>query len=61
MNASIRKFFAEEDGVSALEYGILACVVAAALVTTFKQGLTNVFTTVMSAVTTAVGTATSST
>lgn len=28
MNASIRKFLKEEDGVTALEYGLLAAVIA---------------------------------
>jgi pilus assembly protein Flp/PilA len=32
MNTSIRKFLAEEDGITALEYGILAALVAVILV-----------------------------
>ncbi len=30
MNASIRKFLKEEDGVTALEYGLLAAVIGSA-------------------------------
>lgn len=33
MNASIRKFLKEEDGVTALEYGLLAALIAGVLVT----------------------------
>ncbi|QGM01590.1 Flp family type IVb pilin [Stenotrophomonas maltophilia] len=32
MNASIRKFLKEEDGVTALEYGLLAAVIAGVLI-----------------------------
>jgi len=32
MNASIRTFLKEEDGVTALEYGLLAAIVAGALI-----------------------------
>jgi Flp pilus assembly pilin Flp len=32
MNASIRKFLKEEDGVTALEYGLLAAVIAGILI-----------------------------
>lgn len=32
MNASIRRFLKEEDGVTALEYGLLAAVIAGALI-----------------------------
>jgi len=32
MNTSIHKFLAEEDGITALEYGILAALVAVILV-----------------------------
>jgi pilus assembly protein Flp/PilA len=35
MNTSIRKFLAEEDGITALEYGILAALVAAILAVVF--------------------------
>lgn len=32
MNASIRKFLNEEDGVTALEYGLLAAVIAGVII-----------------------------
>ena len=32
MNASVRKFLKEEDGVTALEYGLLAAVIAGILI-----------------------------
>jgi pilus assembly protein Flp/PilA len=41
MNTSIRKFLAEEDGITALEYGILAALVAVILVAVIgKDGTT---------------------
>lgn len=43
MNTKIRHFLQEENGVTALEYGILAAVVAVVLVTIFKTGLGEVF------------------
>ena len=43
MNTSIRKFLAEEDGVTALEYGILAAIVGGIIVTAFKTPLTEFF------------------
>ncbi|WP_313340985.1 Flp family type IVb pilin [Stenotrophomonas sp.] len=45
MNTSIRSFIAEEDGVTALEYGLLAAVIAGVLVLAGKEGLTDMFTT----------------
>jgi pilus assembly protein Flp/PilA len=44
MKASIRTFLAEEDGVTALEYGILAAVIAGVLVVAAKAGLSDMFT-----------------
>ncbi|GAB3051994.1 hypothetical protein GCM10027214_13440 [Stenotrophomonas tumulicola] len=44
MNASIRKFLKEEDGVTALEYGLLAAIVAGILVATAKPAITSFFT-----------------
>lgn len=44
MNTSIRSFIAEEDGVTALEYGLLAAVIAGVLVLAGKNGLTEMFT-----------------
>jgi pilus assembly protein Flp/PilA len=35
MNTSIRRFLKEEDGITALEYGLLAALVAAVLVAIF--------------------------
>lgn len=43
MNTQIRKFLAEEDGITALEYGILAAIVAAAIVAAFKTPLATLF------------------
>jgi pilus assembly protein Flp/PilA len=43
MNTSIRKFLAEEDGITALEYGILAAIVAGIIVTAFKDPLSTFF------------------
>lgn len=57
MNASIRNFLVEEEGITALEYGILACLVALALVATFYPQLTNLYTTLMGKLSTAVGNA----
>lgn len=56
MNA-IRKFMKEEDGVTALEYGLLAAVIAGILVVTvspkMKSFFTSLFDTLGSKVTTA--------
>jgi pilus assembly protein Flp/PilA len=49
MNIHIRKFLNDEDGITALEYGILAAVVAGVLVVTFKDGLGEVFTNIITA------------
>ncbi|MCO7472598.1 Flp family type IVb pilin [Stenotrophomonas lactitubi] len=45
MNASIRKFLKEEDGVTALEYGLLAAVVAGILIVVARKELGDFFTT----------------
>lgn len=60
MNASIRNFLVEEDGITALEYGILACLVAGLLVTVFKTGISTVFSDIITALETAVTSATGS-
>jgi len=64
MNTSIRKFLAEENGVTALEYGMVAAIVAVIVVTIFHNqlgGLFNkLFATVSSQVDTATGPASSS-
>ncbi|PTT38286.1 Flp family type IVb pilin, partial [Stenotrophomonas sp. HMWF022] len=45
MNASIRKFLKEEDGVTALEYGLLAAVIAGILIVVGRTQITAFFTT----------------
>jgi pilus assembly protein Flp/PilA len=57
MNASIRKFLVEEDGITALEYGILACIVAIALAAKFLPQLETLYTTLMTDISTEVGNA----
>jgi len=51
MNASIRKFLNEEDGVTALEYGLLAAVIAGILVVVGKEQITTFFTSLFAALT----------
>lgn len=46
MNMSIRKFVAEENGITALEYGLLAAIVAGVIALAFKQPLTDLFTSI---------------
>jgi len=43
MKAQIQKFLREEDGITALEYGILAAIVAAVIAFIFKDGLKTLF------------------
>lgn len=45
MNVSIRSFLVEEDGVTALEYGLLAAVIAGVLVVAGREGLSEMFST----------------
>lgn len=57
MNTMIRKFLKEEDGITAIEYGILAAIVCAAIVAIFggtTGGLAGLFTTIMNKLTAAV-------
>lgn len=54
MKTSVRDFLREEDGVTALEYGILAALVAAALVVTFFPALKALYTSLFGTMTTAV-------
>lgn len=54
MNAAIRQFLVDEEGITALEYGILACLVAAALVAAFYPQLKLLYGTLMTQLTTAV-------
>lgn len=58
MNVSVRKFLREEDGITALEYGILAALVATLLVSVFGPGISGVFTSIINALTAAVTSAT---
>ena len=58
MNTSIRKFLAEEDGITALEYGLLAENVAGVIVVAFKGPLTTFFASIFTALTGNVTTAT---
>jgi pilus assembly protein Flp/PilA len=55
MNTMIRKFLAEEDGVTALEYGVLAAIAAAAITATFGTELAQLFTSLFGALAKAVG------
>jgi pilus assembly protein Flp/PilA len=49
MNTKIRNFLVEEDGITAIEYGILAAIVAAAVVLAFKGPLGTLFTSIFDA------------
>jgi pilus assembly protein Flp/PilA len=60
MNASISKFLREEDGITALEYGILAALVATVLGITFAPALSTLYTSLFSTMTSAVTTAATS-
>lgn len=59
MNA-IRKFLKEEDGVTALEYGLLAALVAGILVIAFQTPLRTLFNNIFTALGTIVSNATPS-
>lgn len=48
MNASIKKFLKEEDGVTALEYGLLAAVIAGILVAVGNDQIRDFFETLFS-------------
>ena len=54
MKTFIRNFLVEEDGITALEYGILACLVAAALVAAFYPQLQILYGTLFTSMTTSV-------
>jgi pilus assembly protein Flp/PilA len=60
MNASIGKFLREEDGITALEYGILAALVATVLGIVFAPALSTLYTSLFKTMTTAVNTASTS-
>jgi pilus assembly protein Flp/PilA len=55
----IRNFLVEEDGITAIEYGILAAIVAAAVVLAFKEPLGTLFTQIFGALSAKVTAATS--
>ncbi|MEN5208858.1 Flp family type IVb pilin [Stenotrophomonas terrae] len=55
MNAQLRRFFREEDGVTALEYGLLAAVVAGLIIFFARDGLKTIFQTVLDKLTALVG------
>ncbi|GAB2782513.1 Flp family type IVb pilin [Dyella kyungheensis] len=59
MKTMIRNFLVEEDGITAIEYGILAAIVAAAVVAAFKTPLSQLFAKVFTALGTVVDGATS--
>lgn len=53
---AVKTFIDDENGVTAIEYGLIAALIAAALVTgvaLVKDGLTDAFTYVKTAITTA--------
>lgn len=54
MKTFIRNFLVEEDGITALEYGILACLVAAALVVAFYPALVSLYQSLFKTMTTQV-------
>ncbi len=54
MNASISRFLREEDGITALEYGILAALVATALAAVFAPALGTLYTSLFGTMTKAV-------
>jgi pilus assembly protein Flp/PilA len=60
MRNRITRFLKEEDGVTALEYGLLAAVIAGILVVVAKDEITEFFTTLFEALTSLVGEATGS-
>jgi pilus assembly protein Flp/PilA len=60
MKTSIRQFLHEEDGITALEYGVLAAIVAAAIVAVFKTPLQNLLTNLLNAIASAAGSSTAS-
>lgn len=43
MSTRIQKFFKEEDGVTALEYGLLAAVIAGLIILFARDGLGEIF------------------
>lgn len=58
MSAFVRKFLSEEDGVTALEYGLLAAVIAGTLVVVGRTQLATFFTNLFTTLTTVLNNAT---
>lgn len=58
MKMSVSNFLREEDGITALEYGILAALVATGLGVVFYPALSGLYTSLFNSVTTAVTKAT---
>ncbi|GAB3780493.1 Flp family type IVb pilin [Dyella agri] len=56
MKTSIRNFIREEDGITALEYGVLAAIVAAAIVAVFSGPLQTLLTNLLNMIAKAAGT-----
>jgi pilus assembly protein Flp/PilA len=54
MKTSIRNFLREEDGITAIEYGILAALVATALVAAFLPNLRLIYNALITAISAAV-------
>lgn len=54
MNLSIRQFLQQEDGITALEYGLLAAIVAGALVAVFGTSMKDFFSHLFTKLTSAV-------
>ncbi|MFT4246426.1 MAG: Flp family type IVb pilin [Pseudomonas sp.] len=61
MIRSIKRFLHEEDGVTALEYGLLAAVIAGVLVSTAGPAIEDFFTTLFDQLESVVESAASST
>lgn len=58
MMSSIKRFLRDEDGVTALEYGLLAAIVAGALVAVAGPAIEDFFTNLFAKLTAIVDTAT---
>lgn len=54
MKKAFKRFLQEEDGITALEYGVLAAIVVAVLVVAFKDPLAALFEAVFGKLTDAV-------
>lgn len=54
MKTKIIQFLLEEDGITSLEYGVLAAVVAGLVATVFSNGMNTALTALLTQVTSAV-------